>query len=124
MTHSVAWRRVETTAVFLVLLLLSARLLISATYQHTLQSPRSPLLYHAGTLAFNYFDFGFVRRGLGGSIVHLIGGTVLRATAIFNMLSAAAVSAVACLLLTRLEPPARRATFVVLLMAIVMRWAE
>jgi len=93
MMRPVAWRRMETTALFLVLLLLSARLLISATYQHTLQSPKSPLLYHAGTLAFNYFDFGFVRRGLGGSIVHLIGGEMLRATAIFHMLSAVAVSA-------------------------------
>ena len=124
MMRPVAWRRMETTALFLVLLLLSARLLISATYQHTLQSPKSPLLYHAGTLAFNYFDFGFVRRGLGGSIVHLIGGEMLGATAIFHMLSAAAVSAVACLFVTRLEPPRRRATFVVLLVAIVMRWAE
>lgn len=120
----VAWRRIETTALFIVLLLLSARLLISAGYQHTLLSARSPLLYHAGTLAFNYFDFGFVRRGLGGSVVHLIGGDLLRATAIFHMLSAAAVSAVACVLLGRMEPAARRATFVVLLVAIVMRWAE
>ena len=48
MMRPVAWRRMETTALFLVLLLLSARLLISATYQHTLQSPKSPLLYHAG----------------------------------------------------------------------------
>lgn len=116
--------RFEMPVLFLVLLLLSTRLLVSTAWQGVLFSDDSPLLYHAATLAFNYFDFGAVRRGLGGSIVHLIGGDLLRATTVFHLLSAAAVCAVACCVLARLEHPVRRATFVVLLVALVMRWAE
>ncbi len=124
MTRPASWHRFEMPLLFGVLMLLSARLLASTAWKHLLFSDYSPLLYQAGTLAFNYVEFGAVRRGLGGTFVHAIGGDLLHATAVFHLLSAAAVSAVACCFVARLEHPVRRATFVVLLVALVMRWAE
>ncbi len=125
LTRRGAFRMQQTVGLFLILLLLSARLLISTAHQGMLETERSPLLYQAATLGFNYFDFGFVRRGLGGSAVHLIGGNPLRATAIFHLLSAASVAAAACWFFARLErPTAQRATFALLLVALMMRWAE
>ena len=58
---------------FVLLVALSTRLMASAVRRGVLLTEESPLLYHAATLGFNYFDFGFVRRGLAGSIVSLLG---------------------------------------------------
>ena len=110
---------------FVVLGGLSLRLLISAQRQHVLTSDASPLLYHAGTLALNYADFGVVRRGLGGSLVRLLNGDLLRATAIFHVISALAVSSVACVLFARLRRNGwQQAAFAMVLVALMVRWAE
>src|SRR4051812_27639839 len=100
-------RRERWTALLLWLLLvgLSTRLLVSAVRRHVLQTEESPLLYHAATLAFNYVDFGFVRRGLAGSLVRLFGDDWLRGSAVFHVLAAAAVAAAACVLFARLRRP-------------------
>jgi len=112
-------------ALWLVLVGLSTRLLVSAWRRQVLLTDESPLLYHAATLGFNYVDFGFVRRGLGGTLLHLFGENWLRGAAIFHVLAAAAVAACACVLFARLTRPwPERAAFAVLLVALMMRWAE
>ncbi|MEO6746514.1 MAG: hypothetical protein ABIS28_13000, partial [Caldimonas sp.] len=112
-------------ALWLLLVGLSTRLLVSAWRRHVLLTDESPLLYHAATLGFNYVDFGFVRRGLGGTLLHLFGENWLRGAAIFHVLSAAAVAAAACVLFARIVRPwPERAAFAVLLIALMMRWAE
>ena len=112
-------------ALWLLLVGLSTRLLVSAWQRHVLLTDESPLLYHAATLGFNYVDFGFVRRGLGGALLHLFGDNWLRGTAIFHVLAAAAVAGAACVLFARLARPwPERAAFALLLVALMMRWAE
>ena len=112
-------------ALGLLLVALSTRLLVSAWQRHVLFTDESPLLYHAATLGFNYIDFGFVRRGLGGTLLHLFGANWLRGTAIFHVLAAAGVAAGACVLFARLVRPwPERAVFALLLIALMMRWAE
>ena len=87
--------------------------------------PYSPLLYQAATLGFNYFELGAVRRGLGGSIVHLLSRDILLATVYFHLLAAAAVAAGATLVFARLTAPlATRLAFVFVALAIMLRWAE
>jgi len=44
---------------FVLLVALSTRLLASAVRRGVLLTEESPLLYHAATLGFSYFDFGF-----------------------------------------------------------------
>ena len=112
-------------ALWLLLVALSTRLLVSAWQRHVLTTDESPLLYHAATLGFNYVDFGFVRRGLAGTLLHLFGANWLRGAAIFHVLSAAAVAAGACTLFARLVRPwPERAAFALLLIALMLRWAE
>ena len=112
-------------ALWLLLVGLSTRLLFSAWQRHVLGTDESPLLYHAATLGFNYVDFGFVRRGLAGTLLHLFGANWLRGTAIFHVLSAAAVAAGACVLFARLARPwPERAAFALLMIALMLRWAE
>jgi hypothetical protein len=67
--------RLAAWGFFVLLVALSTRLLASAVRRGVLLTDESPLLYHAATLAFNYFDFGSVRRGLAGSVVYLLGPT-------------------------------------------------
>ena len=78
---------------FVLLVALSTRLMASAVRRGVLLTEESPLLYHAATLGFSYFDFGFVRRGLAGSIVPLPSRLLARdrpaaATAVFHCCSA------------------------------------
>jgi hypothetical protein len=51
--------RLAGVALWLLLVGLSTRLLVSAWQRHVLLTDESPLLYHAATLGFNYVDFGF-----------------------------------------------------------------
>lgn len=87
---------------------------------------RDPLLlYQAGVLGFNYFQFGFVRRGLGGSIAYLLGPNLLYATAFFHILSAIWVAALACRLLSSIAaPPPVLAPFALILVDLMLFWAE
>ena len=120
-----SWAGWTALGLWLLLVGLSTRLLASAWRRHVLLTDESPLLYHAATLGFNYVDFGFVRRGLGGTLLHLFGANWLRGTAIFHLLAAAAVAGAACVLFVRLVRPwPERAAFALLLVALMMRWAE
>jgi hypothetical protein len=86
---------------------------------------RSYVLYQAGTLAFNYFQFGAVRRGLGGSIAYLLSRDAVAATIAFHFLSAACVAATAAWLLRRLQAPAvTRGVFALTMLIIVLRWGD
>jgi hypothetical protein len=117
--------RLAAWGFFVLLVALSTRLLASAVRRGVLLTDESPLLYHAATLAFNYFDFGSVRRGLAGSVVYLLGPDRLLGTAVFHVLCAAAVAAGAATLFLhlRLRAPAR-GVYVLLFIALMMRWAE
>src|SRR3982751_1982394 len=95
--------RAAAWAFFVVLVALSTRLMASAVRRGVLLTDESPLLYHAATLGFNYFDFGFVRRGLAGSVVSLLGPDRLLGTAVFHVLCAAAVAGGAATLFLRLR---------------------
>ena len=117
--------RIAAWAFFALLVALSTRLLASAVWRHVLLTEESPLLYHAATLAFNYFDFGFVRRGLAGSVVSLLGPDRLLGTAIFHVLCAAAVAGGAAALFLHLRLRAgERLLYVLLFVALMLRWAE
>ena len=117
--------RWQLLLLFLVLIAGSTRLLVAAQRQGNLLEPYSPLLYQAATLGFNYFELGAVRRGLGGSIVHLLSRDILLATVYFHLLAAAAVAAGATLVFARLTAPlATRLAFVFVALAIMLRWAE
>jgi hypothetical protein len=117
--------RLAAWGFFLLLVALSTRLLASAVRRGVLLTEESPLLYHAATLGFNYFDFGFVRRGLAGSVVSLLGPDRLLGTAVFHVLCAAAVAAGAATLFLRLRLRAgARGVYVLLFIALMLRWGE
>ena len=110
---------------FVLLVALSTRLLASAVRRGVLLTEESPLLYHAATLGFSYFDFGFVRRGLAGSIVSLLGPDRLLGTAVFHVFCAAAVAGGAATLFLHLRLRAgARGVYALLFMALMLRWAE
>ena len=117
--------RLAAWGFFVLLVALSARLLASATWRGVLLTEESPLLYHAAAIGFSYFDVGFVRRGLAGSVVSLLGPDRLLGTAIFHVLCAAAVAGGAAILFLRLRLPAgARWVYVLLFVALMLRWAE
>ena len=110
---------------FGLLLAVSARLVAQAWRGGILFTERSPVLYHASTLGFNYFEFGAIRRGLGGSIVHLFGSNLLWATALFHLLCAAACSLAICLLFLRLRATGwQKLVFALVAVAFMARWAD
>jgi len=86
---------------------------------------RWTLLYQAATIGFNYFEFGFVRRGLAGTIVYLSGLPQLAGTVCFHLLSAAFVSAAGCRYLERVPGGRdRKLIFAFLLLSFVLFWAH
>lgn len=115
----------ESVLVWTLLVIDSTRVLVFFASRDLLFPPLdSPLLYQAGTIAFNYFEFGAVRRGLGGTIAHLLADDMLAATVRFHLLSAALVCAGACALYRRMRaPPMTRIAYVAALFAIVDRWS-
>jgi len=109
----------------LILVVASMRWIASAGGRSELFTADSYLLYQAATMGFNYFELGAVRRGLGGSIVHLLNPDMLVATLMFHVLSAVAVAVAAGLLFRRIAgPPWIRAVFAFTAVTIMLRWAE
>jgi len=81
--------------------------------------------YQQAVLAFNYFELGAIRRGLAGSIVHLLSPDIRVGSIVFFYLSAFAVCAATALLFARLELPwPQRLAFVIAMAAIMLRWSE
>lgn len=110
---------------FALLVLASSRMLLNTLFRGHLESLESPLYYHAGTLAFNYFEMGAVRRGLGGSMVYLLADNPLLGTALFHWVWAAAVAVPFTWLVLRVDGPwHRRMAFALVALFIMNRWGE
>lgn len=81
--------------------------------------------YQQAALGFNYFELGAIRRGLAGSVVYLLGPDILIGSTAFFYLSAFAVCLASAWLFARLDLPwPQRLAFLVVMAAIMMRWAE
>ena len=118
-------RRWEPWVLFCVLLAASVHVLAVHALKGRLFDPLDERLYQAAALAFNYFEFGAIRRGLGGSIAHLLADDMMVASAAFHLLSAITVALTAAWLYARLQtPPMRRAAVAVVIVAIVLRWGS
>lgn len=115
----------QAACLLLALILAASRFSWGAVLRGDVPGALDYLLYQAATLGFNYFEFGAVRRGLGGSLVYLLGADALAATAAFHFLCAAAVATAATWLFVRLEVRgAARAASAVVMVAIMLRWGD
>jgi hypothetical protein len=82
-------------------------------------------IYHASILGINYFDFGFVRRGLGGSIAYFFGSDLLRATIWFYIVASGIVVVLALQLLNKkINAPLTLIPYVILFGSILLSWAS
>jgi hypothetical protein len=115
----------QSALLFVLLWAASSRLLLKSILNGDLLNGNSPLFYQAATLGFNYFEFGPVRRGLGGSLAYLLSDNLLLGTARFHILMSAAVAAAVAILFYRLDfALARRLAFALVSFAMMLRWAE
>jgi len=64
------------------------------------------LLYQAATLGVNYPEFGAVRRGLVGTLIHWSGLPLIAGTAVFHVIGALLLVGLVAYLLRRAELPA------------------
>jgi hypothetical protein len=109
---------------FLLALATATPLIRYRLYYGDIFAPFEPRLYQVAVLAFNYFEFGPIRRGLAGSIVYLLGHDILKASTWFYLLSAGAVALpVVWLYRTLALPRLPRCAFAVTIVAIMLRWA-
>ncbi len=110
---------------FLLLVIASSRFAMGAIWRRDVSEAGAYVLYQAGTLAFSYFEFGAIRRGLGGSIAQLLSTDPQRATIAFHFVSAAAVAGVAVLLLRRAQASTTPASvFALVMLVIMLRWGD
>ncbi|MBC7780208.1 MAG: hypothetical protein H7125_08895 [Proteobacteria bacterium] len=115
----------QSALLFCILCLASGRMLLKRALTGDLWGVDSPFLYQAGTLGFNYFELGPIRRGLGGSIAHLLAGDMLVATVRFHFLAAACVAFAAALVYSRVAgPPSRRLAYAIVMIGIMLCWAD
>ncbi len=99
--------------------------LIVAGAANVLGMGRKPGLYNAATLAFNYVEFGAVRRGLGGTIAYFLSDEILVAAWRFQLVSALAFAAAALMLHRRLvATPAHRLASAIVLVGIAFQWSN
>lgn len=117
--------RPALVALFALLVAASTPLLVRETRSGWHVAQGWNLLYQAATLGFNYVEHGFVRRGLGGTLIHLSGLPQLAGTVVFHLLSACALAFVACRLLAQ-QVASREAALVLaaVLLVLVLFWAE
>jgi len=114
----------ELTTLGFLLALATATPLIRYRFYGDIFAAFDDRLYQAGVLAFNYFEFGPIRRGLAGSIVYLLGHDILRASTWFFLLSAGAVALPVIWLYRDLPlPRLARFAFAATIVAIMLRWA-
>lgn len=115
----------QLAGLIVLLVLCSTRFAWGALLRGDASEMREYVLYQAGTLAFNYFEFGAVRRGLGGSIVHLLGPDTLFSTVAYHLLSATAVAGVAARVYQRMPRDGiERALFALAIVAFMLRWGD
>jgi hypothetical protein len=104
---------------------MSSRLLVRGAVNDWPVTDDWTLLYQAATLGFNYPEFGFVRRGLGGTIVRMTGLSQIGGTIAFHVLSAAFVSATSCAVLGRMAGGVhRKVVYGFMLLIFMAFWAE
>ncbi len=110
---------------FAVTFVYSLRQLLKWLYYGDFFHPDSPMLYSAATLSFNYIEFGAVRRGLASTLVYLLYPNRMVGTALFHVLSAAALCGLASWTFSRIRArPVTLAIFAWLLYCLVRRWGE
>lgn len=81
------------------------------------------VLYQAGTLAFNYVDFGAIRRGLGGSIAWALSADLVRGTIAFHFVFALSVASTIVWLFRGLTAsPWTRCAFALTAAVVMTRW--
>ncbi len=117
-------RVLGTALVFVVLVACASRAFLAHAWHHVpLEAYR--LLYSAATLGFNYPDFGFVRRGLGGTLIHYSGLAQLAGTAAFHVASAALLAAVALRFVQRMHATTQeRVVHLAVFAVALLFWAE
>ena len=114
----------ELIALGLLLALATATPLIRYSFYGDIFAAFDDRLYQAAVLAFNYFEFGPIRRGLAGSIVYLLGHDILKASTWYFLLSAVAVALPVIWLYRGLPlPRMARFAFAATIVAIMLRWA-
>ncbi|MFL5334495.1 MAG: hypothetical protein ACJ8H8_15210 [Geminicoccaceae bacterium] len=119
-------QRAAALLLFAITFVLSLRQLLRWIIHGDFFHPDSPMLYSAATVSFNYIQFGAVRRGLAGTLVYLLHPNRMVGTAMFYVLSAAALSALTSWIYARLTAarPLRLAIFALLLVCLFRRWGE
>jgi hypothetical protein len=118
-------RIVAIGGLFLVLVTTACRVLLKDTWHGMALVDQILLLWPAATLGFNYPEFGFVKRGLGGTIVHFTGLSQLAGTVVFHVISAAVLAGVACRFLLAMAGPLRaRVPHLLVLLVFMLFWAE
>ena len=118
-------RIVAIGGLFLLLVTTACRVLLKDTWHGKTLEDQLLLLWTAATLGFNYPEFGFVKRGLGGTVVHLTGLSQLAGTVVFHVISAAALAGVACRFLFAMAGPLRaRVPHLLVLLVLMLFWAE
>jgi hypothetical protein len=110
---------------FVVLVVCACRVLIKTAWSGARLEDEGRLLYPAATLGIDYPEFGFMRRGLGGTLIHWSGLPQLSGTELFHVVSAALVAAVACRLVLSMRASVKeRAVHVLVLIVVLLFWAE
>ena len=110
---------------FIAFVLLTMRAVLKASWLGYAFRLDSPYLYCAALLGFDYADFGFVRRGLAGSVLGLFSRDLLLNAVVLHLVSAAALSAAIVRFLVPLRRPLMlKAAFVAAVAALLLRWGE
>jgi len=112
-------------ALFALLMVCSARLVVGVFYRGWNPLYNWNFIYQAATDSFNYIQFGFVRRGLSGTLIYLSGLPQIYGTLVFHFVSAALVAGVVCIILRRSRETMQSLIAPVGVMVILMLcWAE
>ncbi|HWH81833.1 MAG TPA: hypothetical protein VNU71_06315 [Burkholderiaceae bacterium] len=115
----------QAVGLFALLLLASARFAPTAIRRWDLGELEQRVRYQAATLGPNYFEFGAVRRGLGGSIVHLLSPNLAEATVAFHLVFATGLALAIAWLFRRLQVPASaRGAFAIIALVIMLQWGS
>jgi hypothetical protein len=124
LNNDVSKRALQSTILFILLCVaFSAPLVRNST--DSFLSEDSYLYYQAATLGVNYFDFGFVRRGLGGSLAHLLSNNLMLSTLMFYMIFSSVFAALISVLFGSLKVAlTRRLAFALISLGIALRWSE
>jgi hypothetical protein len=122
---SLSPRTSEAIVLWIALVCCSGRKIIEDMRYDVLFDYLSGMYYQAGTIAFNYFQFGAVRRGLGGTIAFLLDHDLPVATIKFQFLNAALLAAGLCWLYRRSQVGfVTRLSCAVVLIGMMLRWGE